>query len=165
MKYIQSFYQYPVTFSSIGRTIPARSAQGETRNIAEFTEAEFEKLQNREPFFRELVSKNKIRVLNKMPTSYVPAATRINQAEDEAEKLRKELEAAKAELEALKSGKATTEESTVTETESKSDDLKNLSYDELKERATANGIEYKANVKKADLIKMIEEAEAKAKAE
>lgn len=110
MKYIQSFYQYPVTFSSIGRTIPARSAQGETRNIAEFTEAEIEKLQNREPFFRELVSKNKIRVLNKMPTSYVPAATRINQAEDEAEKLRKELEAAKAELASLKAEQAPAEE-------------------------------------------------------
>lgn len=162
MKYIQSFYQYPVTFSSIGRTIPARSAQGETKNIAEFTEAEIEKLQKREPFFRELVSKNKIRVLNKMPASYVPPAQRINEANSEAERLRKELAEAKAELEALKSGKAVAEEGSDAESENKAEDLKSLSYDELKERATADGIEYKANVKKADLIKLIEEAEAKA---
>ena len=55
MKYIQSFYQYPVTFSSIGKTIPARSAQGEMKNLAEITEAELEKLQNREPFFSSLL--------------------------------------------------------------------------------------------------------------
>ena len=42
--YIQSYYQYPVTFSSIGKTIPARSAQGELRNCAEFTEKEIDTL-------------------------------------------------------------------------------------------------------------------------
>lgn len=104
--YIQSYYQYPVTFSSIGKTIPARSAQGELRNVAEFTEKEIDTLKKREPFFRELVDKKKIRVLDHLPSSYVPPAQRINEANDEAEKLRKELEAAKAELAALKGGKA-----------------------------------------------------------
>lgn len=96
--YIQSYYQYPVTFSSIGKTIPARSAQGELRNVAEFTEKEIDTLKKREPFFRELVDKKKIRVLDHLPASYVPPAQRINEANDEAEKLRKELEAAKAKI-------------------------------------------------------------------
>ncbi len=99
MKYIQSFYQYPVTFSSIGKTIPARLAQGDMRNIAEVTEKELEKLQNCEPRFRELVNQKKYRVLNHIPASYVPAAEQINQAHAEAEKLRKENEALKARLE------------------------------------------------------------------
>ena len=99
MKYIQSFYQYPVTFSSIGKTIPARLAQGDMRNIAEVTEKELEKLQNCEPRFRELVNQKKYRVLNHIPVSYVPAAEQINQAHAEAEKLRKENEALKARLE------------------------------------------------------------------
>lgn len=96
--YIQSFYQYPVTFSSIGKTIPARSAQGELRNCAEFTDKEIDTLEKSEPFFRELKNKKKIRVLNHLPASYVPPAQRINQAEDEAEKLRKENEELKAKL-------------------------------------------------------------------
>ena len=98
MKYIQSFYQYPVTFSSIGKTIPARSAQGEMRNIAEFTDKEIERLQNCEPMYRELLDKKKIRLLNKLPQSYVPAATQINNAREEADKLRAENEALKAQL-------------------------------------------------------------------
>ena len=106
MKYIQSFYQYPVTFSSIGKTIPARGAQGELKNCAEFSDKEIETLQRREPFFRELVDKKKIRVLNHLPASYVPPAQRINEANDEAEKLRKELEAAKAKIAELEGGKA-----------------------------------------------------------
>lgn len=108
--YIQSYYQYPVTFSSIGKTIPARSAQGELRNCAEFTEKEIDTLKKREPFFRELVDKKKIRVLDHLPSSYVPPAQRINEANDEAEKLRKELEAAKAKIAELESGKAPAEE-------------------------------------------------------
>ena len=104
--YIQSYYQYPVTFSSIGKTIPARSAQGELRNVAEFTEKEIDTLKKREPFFRELVDKKKIRVLDHLPASYVPPAQRINEANDEAEKLRKELEAAKAKIAALEADKA-----------------------------------------------------------
>lgn len=104
--YIQSYYQYPVTFSSIGKTIPARSAQGELRNVAEFTEKEIDTLKKREPFFRELVDKKKIRVLDHLPSSYVPPAQRINEANDEAEKLRKELEAARAKIAELEGDKA-----------------------------------------------------------
>ena len=108
--YIQSYYQYPVTFSSIGKTIPARSAQGELRNVAEFTEKEIDTLKKREPFFRELVDKKKIRVLDHLPASYVPPAQRINEANDEADKLRKELEAAKAKIAELEADKAPAEE-------------------------------------------------------
>jgi hypothetical protein len=108
--YIQSYYQYPVTFSSIGKTIPARSAQGELRNVAEFTEKEIDTLEKREPLYRELKDKKKIRVLNHLPSSYVPPAQRINEANDEAEKLRKELEAAKAKIAELEAGKAPAEE-------------------------------------------------------
>jgi hypothetical protein len=108
--YIQSYYQYPVTFSSIGKTIPARSAQGELRNVAEFTEKEIDTLEKREPLYRELKDKKKIRVLNHLPSSYVPPAQRINEANDEAEKLRKELEAANAKIAELEAGKAPAEE-------------------------------------------------------
>lgn len=111
--YIQSYYQYPVTFSSIGKTIPARSAQGELRNVAEFTEKEIDTLKKREPFFRELVDKKKIRVLDHLPASYVPPAQRINEANDEAEKLRKEneeLRAKVATLAALNKGKTMSNE-------------------------------------------------------
>lgn len=101
MKYIQSFYQYPVTFSAIGKTVPARSAQGEMKNIAEVTEKELEKLENCEPFFRELVNKKKFRVLNHIPDSYVPPAKQINDAHAEADKLRAENEALKAKLAAI----------------------------------------------------------------
>ena len=98
MKYIQSFYQYPVTFSAIGKTVPARSAQGEMRNIAEVTEKELERLKNCEPKFRELVNQKKYRVLNKLPASYVPAAVQINSAREEADRLKAENEALKARL-------------------------------------------------------------------
>ena len=111
--YIQSYYQYPVTFSSIGKTIPARSAQGELRNVAEFTEKEIDTLKKREPFFRELVDKKKIRVLDHLPASYVPPAQRINEANDEAEKLRKENEELRAKfatLAALNKGKTMSNE-------------------------------------------------------
>ena len=98
MKYIQSFYQYPVTFSSIGKTIPARSAQGPQKNLAEITDKELERLEQSEPFFRELVNKKKLRVLNHMPEAYISSAQRINEANDEIARL-------KAENEALKAGK------------------------------------------------------------
>ena len=96
MKYIQSFYQYPVTFSSIGKTIPARSAQGDLKNLAEISDAELEKLQNREPFFRELIDKKKLRVLNHMPESYKTSASRINEANDEIARLKAENERLRA---------------------------------------------------------------------
>lgn len=111
MKYIQSFYQYPVTFSSIGKTIPARSAQGELRNLAEISESELEKLQNCEPFFRELVNLKKIRVLNHMPESYKSSAARINEANDEIARLKAENE----KLRAQQGGKAPAEETTTEE--------------------------------------------------
>ena len=113
MKYIQSYYQYPVTFSSIGKTIAARNAVGEMKNIVEISEKELEKLKNSEPFFRELLDKKKIRILDKVPNSYVPPAQQINKAQDEAaqakaeaERLRKDLEKANAKLAALEAGKA-----------------------------------------------------------
>jgi uncharacterized protein YdcH (DUF465 family) len=92
MKYIQSFYQYPVTFSSIQKTIPARGAQGDLKNIAEIKEAELEILETREPFFRELVNNKKIRVLNHLPESYKSSAIRINEANDEIARLKEENE-------------------------------------------------------------------------
>lgn len=193
MKYIQSFYQYPVTFSSIGKTIAARNAVGEMKNIVEISEKELEKLKNSEPFFRELLNKKKIRILDKLPNSYVPPAQQINKAQDEAaqskaeaDRLRKELEAAKAKIAELEVAKtpaedtisdgATTDnvgstdpaktptEETTTEksSEVETTSLEATSYEGLKEIATKLGIEFKANVKKFDLIKMIKEAEAKA---
>ena len=91
MKYIQCFYQYPVTFSSIGKTFPAAKAVGEMRNLAEVSDKEFEKLMNSEPFFRELVNNKKYRVLNKMPEGYKPSAQVINEAHDEINRLKEEL--------------------------------------------------------------------------
>lgn len=102
MKYIQSFHQYPVTFSTVAVTVPAKNADGETRNICEVSEENLEKLQNGEPLFRALVNKKKYRILNKMPESYKPAARQINEALAEAEAAKAELEAAKAELAKLK---------------------------------------------------------------
>ena len=95
-KYIQCYYQYPVTFSSIGKTFPAAKAVGEMRNLAEVTEKEYEKLMNCEPFFRELVNNKKYRVLNKMPEGYKPSAQRINEAQDEIARLKAENEKLKA---------------------------------------------------------------------
>ena len=92
------------------------------KNIVEINEKELEKLQNKEPFFRELLNNKKIRILNKVPASYIPAAQQVNEAHAEADKYKSENEALKAriaELEA-KAGKApetdsTTEESSVAE--------------------------------------------------
>lgn len=120
MKYIQSFYQYPVTFSAIGKTIPARSAQGEMKNIAEVSEKELEKLENCEPFFRELVNKKKFRILNHIPASYVPPAEQINNAHKEADDLRAENEALKARLAALEKSDAPAEEPKKTTSSKKS---------------------------------------------
>ena len=102
MKYIQSFYQYPITLSSTGVIIPARSAQGDLKNICEVTEAQLDRIQNQEPFFRELVSKKKLRVLNHLPESYKTSAARINEAQDEIARLKAENEKLKAQTEAPK---------------------------------------------------------------
>lgn len=120
MKYIQSFYQYPVTFSSIGKTLPAKNAEGESRNIAEFTEAEITKLENCEPFFRELLRNKKIRVINHIPTSYIPASERINKANETAEILKNEnaeLKKKIAELEKLAKSEKDSESAELEEVE------------------------------------------------
>ena len=151
-KYIQSFYQYPVTFSSIGKTVPARSAQGEMKNIAEVSDKELEKLQNCEPLFRELVNNKKYRVLNKVPTSYIPPATQINNANAEADKLRAENEALKARLAALEDGNRennATEETTV--------DYEKMEYKELQKAAKEKGID--PNQKKTALIAALKDSE------
>lgn len=164
-KYIQSFWQYPVTFSSIAKTIPARGAQGEMRNIAEITDREYEVLQNREPYFRELVDKKKLRVLNRMPESYIPPAQRINEAQDKAERLAKENEELKARLaekEAENKGaedeevpKETTEETT----KESGRDYDGMSYKELQTAAKEKGINPSQN--KAALLAALKEAEEK----
>ena len=176
MKYIQSFYQYPVTFSSIGKTIAARNAVGEMKNIVEISEKELEKLKNSEPFFRELLNKRKIRILDKVPNSYVPPAQQINKAQDEAaqakaaaDKLREENEALKAKLAALEGDKgegATTEESSDVEDEDKAEPAINdaerekqyeeMTYAELQDACKYAGIEYK-NKKKAELVKALKD--------
>ncbi len=117
MKYIQSFYNYPVYFSSIKKGVPAKDATGPMRNVAEFTEAEFKTLQEKEAMFRSLVSQRKYRVLDYLPESAKPDATRINEAkkaakaaETKAEDLAKEnaeLKAKLAELEKAGETKAT----------------------------------------------------------
>ena len=173
MKYIQSFYQYPVTFSSIGKTIAARNAVGEMKNIVEISEKELEKLKNSEPFFRELLNKRKIRILDKVPNSYVPPAQQINKAQDEAaqakaaaDKLREENEALKARLKVFEGGTAVVEgdkeqpfsddEVLDVKTEDMSDEdrkkqYESMTYAELQDACKYAGIEYK-NKKKAVLI-------------
>ena len=118
-KYIQSFYQYPVTFSSTGITVPARGAQGPMKNIAEVSDKEYERMMNAEPLLRELINKQKYRVLNHIPASYIPANEQVNKAKAEAEELRKKNEELQAKLAA-----ATAEKSSVTEPEEKEADEK-----------------------------------------
>ena len=152
-KYIQSFYQYPVTFSSIGKTVPARLAQGDMRNITEVSDAELEKLQNSEPLFRELVNGKKYRVLNKIPASYVPASEQINTARSEADRLRAENEALKARLAEIEKSKEQNEAGA----ESPEKDWNAMEHKELQEAAKANGIN--PAQKKTALIEELEKAE------
>ena len=98
MKYIQSFYNYAVTFSSIEKAVPAKNADGELRNIAQISDEELAKLENCEPLFRKLVELKKYRVLNKLPESYKPASTLVNEARAEAEDAKKENEELKAKI-------------------------------------------------------------------
>lgn len=165
-KYIQSFYQYPVTFSSIGKTVPARLAQGDMRNITEVSDAELEKLQNSEPLFRELVNGKKYRVLNKIPASYVPANEQINTARSEADRLRAENEELKARLAAIEKSKeqdgaadtnADTTEQNEAGKEQKALDWNAMEYKELQEAAKAKGIN--PAQKKTALIEELEKAE------
>lgn len=163
-KYIQSFYQYPVTFSSIGKTVPARLAQGDMRNITEVSDAELEKLQNSEPLFRELVNGKKYRVLNKIPASYVPANEQINTAKREADRLRVENEALKARLAEIEKSKneaadtnVDTAEQNEAGAESPEKDWNAMEYKELQEAAKAKGIN--PAQKKTALIEELEKAE------
>lgn len=162
MKYIQSFYQYPVTFSSIAMTFPAKGAVGEMRNLCEITDAQYEILQRAEPLFRELVKNKKYRVLNKMPDSYKSSASQINEARQEADKFREENERLRAELAAAKKGQNEGDievEPGVTATDNvgEDDDITKLDYKELQEVAKKLGVE-NVNVKKSVLIEAIENA-------
>lgn len=151
-KYIQSFYQYPVTFSSIEKTFPAREADGEMRNLAEISDQDLEKLQNSEPFFRALIRQKKYRILNHIPESYKPASAQINEARDEAAAARQEADELRAKLaEYEKSEPAENQTEPEVQKESAENNLDSLSYKELQDRAKEAGIEYK-NVKKSDLI-------------
>ena len=151
MKYIQSFYQYPVTLSSIGKTIPARSAQGPMKNLMEIEDRELERVQQSEPFFRELVSLKKLRVLNHMPDAYVSSAQRINEAQDEIARLKAENEALKAQAAA----EQPKEEDII--------DFDKADYKELQKYAKDLGID--PNQKKAELIKQLKEAAEEAAGE
>ena len=176
MKYVQSFYQYPVTYSSIGKGIPAKDAIGELRNIAAFEDAEIETLKAAEPMFNDLVNMKKYRILDKLPESYKPSATLINEAHEENERLKAELAALKAknaESADGKSGEKTPETGGDTPVDadktpegdepSANPDLSKMEYKELQEYASKLGIEKVSNVKKADLIKAIEDAQNGAK--
>jgi hypothetical protein len=141
------------------------------KNIVEISEKELEKLKNSEPFFRELLNKKKIRILDKVPNSYVPPAQQINKAQDEAaqakaeaDRLRKELEEAKTKLAAIEADKAPAAEGTISDgattddvdstDPAKSKTYEEMTYPELQEACKAAGIEYK-NKKKADLIEAL----------
>ena len=102
MKYIQSFYNYAVTFTSIGKTFPSKDATAPMRNVMEISEDEYKTLMRREPMFRSLVERRKYRVLDYMPDSAKPDATRINEAKAEAKKARAQNADLTAENEALK---------------------------------------------------------------
>lgn len=106
MKYIQSFYQYPVLYSAIGKEIPSRNAEGELRNILAVEDKELEVLETSEPLFRSLINEKKYRVLDKLPASYKPSATLVNEAREEAGRLAKENEELRAKLEEGKSVEA-----------------------------------------------------------
>lgn len=172
MKYVQSFYPYPVIYSSIGKGIPSKDADGELRNIAAFEESEIETLKASEPMFRELLNLKKYRVLDHLPESYKPSATLINEAHAENERLKKELEELKAKA-AGGDGSKTDPKSGGGETpvadggtgdSATGDkvDLEKMEYKELQEYALKLGIEKVTNVKKAELIKAIEEAQSRA---
>ena len=160
MKYIQSFYQYPVTFSSIAKTIPARNASGEMKNLCEITEAQLDNLQRKAPFFRELVAKKKIRILNHMPESYKTSAARINEANDEIARLKAENEKLRAQTESIKN--AEPEQNAKTEEEAPAEgeviDLDKATYKELQKYASDLGIN--PNQKKDVLLEEIKAAAA-----
>ena len=161
MKYIQSFYQYPVTFSSIGKTFPARNAVGDQKNLAEVTEKELEKLKNCEPFFRELVNTKKYRVLDRMPESYKSSAARINEANDEIARLKAENDRLRAQAKVAEATEADEEPEEDAPAEGLTDEdrkkqYEEMTYAELQDACKYAGIEYK-NKKKTELIKALKD--------
>ena len=167
MKYIQSYYQYPVTFTRvIGKNengelapivVPCKNADGELRNIVAVEDDKVEELRNKEPMFRELEGNKKFRVLNHLPESYKASSQQINEARAEAEAAKAELEKVKKELAEAKG--ETTLEPIETATESTPEETKSLdkmSYKELEALASELGIEHKNS--KAEFIKAIKDA-------
>lgn len=151
-KYIQSFYQYPVTFSAIGKTIPSSYAKGDMKNIAEVSDKEFERLQNCEPMFRELVDKKKYRVLNHIPASYIPANEQINNANAKADSLKAENERLKAELARLQNAGAKEEKKEETNVSNNDTvDFENMEWKALVAYAKERGVETNGK-KKAAII-------------
>lgn len=153
MIYIQCFYQYPVTFSSIGKTFPAAKAVGEMRNLAEVSDKEYDKLMSAEPFFRELINNKKYRVLKKMPEGYKPSAQRINEAQDEIARLKAENERLRAQQ---NTPEVTEEEVIEAPAESEVIDFDKADYKELQKYAKDLGIE--PNQKKSVLIAELKKA-------
>lgn len=151
MKYIQSFYQYPVMFSSIEKWVPSKDADGDLRNIVEIEDKELETLERSEPMFNALISEKKYRVLNKLPESYKPSSMLLNEAREEAE-------AAKRELEALKAQNGGG--NNVSVLTGPDEDLEKLDYKTLQGIAIKAGIEKVQGVRRPDLIKAIREAKA-----
>lgn len=102
MKYIQSFYPYAVTFSSVEKTVPQAandtedSENGIVKNILCIEDELYDKMQKAEPLFRHLIDQKKYRLLDKLPVSYKPAATLVNEANARADALQKENDALKA---------------------------------------------------------------------
>ena len=171
MKYIQSFYQYPVTFSSIGKTMPSKFAQGETKNIMEVSEAQVEILERSEPLYRELLKSKKIRVLNKLPESYKAPADQINEARSEADKLRAENAELAAKLAAYEAAQTKAGDAdngdveiepgvTATNEVGENPDFDKMDYKELQAVGKKLGIKVNG-VSKADLLAQIKDAVAK----
>lgn len=160
-KYVQSFYQYPVTFTSVGKAIPAKNADGEMGNLIEVTDAELHKLQQSEPLFRSLVNQKKYRVLNKIPESYKPAAQQVNEARSKASEAEARAAAAEAELAALKAQMAAGQDASknaAVDSDGEIVDITKLNFKELEKIAADLGIEKQKS--KADYIKAIESARA-----
>lgn len=158
-KYIQSFYQYPVTFSSIGKGIPAKNADGELGNLVEVTEAELQKLQQSEPMFRALINQKKYRILNRIPESYKPAAQKVNEAQSAvvaAEERAAAAEARIAELEAKLAAQGPVKE---VDDDGELVDVTKLNFKELEKLAADMGIGKQKS--KADYIKAIQEKQGK----
>lgn len=112
MAYIQSFYQYPITFSNVGVTIPCLKASGQLRNIIEVSKEQINLLKEKEPMFNSLLERKKIRVLDKLPASYVPANQQINDANKKVKELQEENAILLTKIQALEKDKAETANAT-----------------------------------------------------